>query len=190
MLDSQWVDGPPGAWRWGRRGAGQGGFSYLELVIVILILALLLAVVANRFAGLPAKAERAAVESFIGTLRSAIGIKVAEYLAKGELKAIAALAGSNPVDRLAEVPQTYVGALRQGDPAIQNGTWYFDVEDRHLVYHVKYAQGLRGTAGPLTRIRFVVEPVYEDRNGNGKFDQADMLAGVRLAPVERFVWAD
>src|SRR5688572_21744848 len=101
------------------------GFSFLEFIVVVAMISVLVGVAVSRFS-LQVDAERAAMEHIVGTLRSAIGIKVADYLAKGNLSALRTLEKSNPMDRLAEVPKNYVGEVDDARTVVEEGKWYFD----------------------------------------------------------------
>ncbi len=179
-----------GRWRTRRQTATIGGFSLLELIIVIVIISLLLVVAISRLLALQVDAERVAMETVLGTLRSAIGIKVAEHIVRQDIKGLAVLENSNPMDRLAEPPANYLGALDHPDlKALADGHWYFDTRDRVLVYLVRNKSYFSGGLSDPPRARFAVRLVYTDRNGNGRYDrEGDTIEGVRLAPVEPYSW--
>jgi len=169
------------------------GFSLLELVVVIVIISILLVVAISRLLALQVDAERVALETVTGTLRSAIGIKVAEYLVRQDMAGMRRLEGSNPMNRLAEVPGNYLGELDAPDPAtLEDGNWYFDTRARTLVYLVHnkgYFSG--GAAGEPPRARFTIRLVYADRNGNGVYDAGvDAIEGLRLAALEPYRWTN
>lgn len=170
--------------------AADRGFSLLELVIVIVIISVLLSMAISRLIRLQVDAERVAMETVVGTLRSAIGIKVAEQIVKQDIAGLPRLVGSNPMDRLAEVPRNYLGEQDGVDPAtLEDGNWYFDIRSRALVYLVRnkgfFTGGLRNPA----RTRFAIRLVYTDRNGNGVFDSGvDAIEGLRLAALEPYSW--
>lgn len=170
--------------------ARAGGFSLLELIIVIIIISILLVVAISRLLALQVDAERVAMEMVLGTLRSAIGIKVAEHIARQDIRGLAQLEGSNPMERLAELPANYLGALDHPDPkALRDGSWYFDTRDRVLVYLVRHKGYFSGGLPDPPRARFAVRLLYADRNGNGRYDQGvDAIEGVRLAPIEPYRW--
>lgn len=176
----------------GQAGPGRPsrGFSLLELVIVVCAIALLAVLAIERLWAMRVDAERVAMEQVVNNLRGALGIKVANYLAKGDLAGIRALEGSNPVDRLSEAPTNYLGALADPDPAsIAAGSWYYDLASHALVYRVRNAEHFVSSLGAPARARFAVALVYEDRNRNGRFDQGvDTLEGVRLMPLEPYAW--
>lgn len=166
------------------------GFSLLELIIVIVIISLLLVLAISRLLALQVDAERVAMEMVLGTLRSAIGIKVAEHIVRQDIRGLALLEDSNPMDRLAEPPANYLGAFDHPDPkALKDGSWYFDTRERVLVYLVRNKGFFSGGAPDPPRARFAVRLVYVDRNGNGRYDrEGDTIEGVRLAPVEPYSW--
>lgn len=149
---------------------------------MVCIIALLAAFGVERLSGMQVDAERVAMEQIVGTLRSALGIKVANYLARGDLDALKALEGSNPMERLSEVPENYLGTLAGPDPgSIEGGFWYFDSGSRRLVYRVRYEDHFSGGVGSPARAQFAIRLVYDGDN---------RLEGVRLAVLEPYVWTD
>lgn len=172
------------------RRRSSSGFSLLELVIVITIISVLMTFAVSRLVALQVDAERVAMETVVGTLRSAIGIKVAENIIKQNGRANGLLDGSNPMNRLAEVPANYLGEFDGVDPAtLEDGNWYFDKDARALVYLVRNRGFFDGGSSDPPRARFAVQLVYTDRNGNGRYDQGiEEVEGVRLAAMEPYRW--
>ena len=168
------------------------GFSLLELVVVIVIISILLVMAISRLLALQVEAERVALETVAGTLRSALGIKVAESIVRSDIGAVAALEGSNPMDRLAELPTNYLGEFDRPDPrSLASGNWYFDRRDRALTYVVRNSGYFEGGSRDPPRARFAIRVVYTDRDANGRFDQTvDSVEGVRLAVLEPYRWTD
>lgn len=168
-----------------------GGFSLLELVIVIVIISVLLVLAISRLLALMVDAERVTMETVAGTLRSAIGMKVAESIVKSRVADLGALEGSNPMVLLAETPHNYLGELDGADPAkLEDGNWYFDKRDKSLVYLVRNKGFFVGGQANPPRARFALRLAYSDRNGNGVFDQGkDAIEGLRLNPVEKYSWS-
>jgi len=165
--------------------ARQRGFSLLELVVVIGIVATLAAVFLAQVPVWQARAETVAMEHVVGSLRSALTIKVAQLIAHGNAAGIRSLAGSNPMERLAERPANYIGVLSAVEAAgINGGVWYFDRHGRTLVYRVRHEAYFSGGLSDPARARFVVRPVYEQSSRQ----RHDHVAGVRLAPVEPYAW--
>jgi prepilin-type N-terminal cleavage/methylation domain-containing protein len=167
------------------------GFSLLELVVVIVIISVLLVLAISRLLALMVDAERVTMESVAGTLRSAIGMKVAESIVKSKVPELRAFEGSNPMALLAETPRNYLGELDGGDPAkLEDGNWYFDQRDKTLVYLVRNKGFFVGGHPGPPRARFALRLVYSDRNGNGVFDPGvDVIEGLRLSPVEKYSWS-
>lgn len=166
------------------------GFSLLELVVAVTIIGVLIAIAIGKLPGWQAEAERTAMESVAGSLRSALGIKVATHIAENNMAGIAALAGSNPMEQLAEVPGNYAG-VRSGAAAraVEGGQWFFDAGSRQLVYRVRNAEVV-GAPGVSGEMRFEVQLVFVDRNRNGYYEAAtDRLNGVRLVEVTSYTWS-
>ena len=166
------------------------GFSLFELVVVLTVIGVLIALAIDRLPAWRGEAERTAVENIAGSLRSALGMKVASYLVQGDMAGIEALVGSNPMTQLAEVPGNYAGARSGADAAaVEGGQWYFDAVARQLVYRVRNT-GAAAAQGMGGQVRFQVQLVFEDRNRNGRYEKAtDQLYGVRLAEVQSYAWA-
>jgi MSHA pilin protein MshA len=162
------------------------GFTLLELIVVIIIIALLLKVAIDKMLGYMVDAERVAVQGVVGGLRSAMTIEVAYRIMKDRSDSLADLVGTNPMKLAAEVPDNYLGELAGGAGA--PGYWYFDSDAHVLVYRVRNARYFEASDGG-DRARFRVEPVYQDRNGNGAYDRGiDALQGLRLAPLAQYRW--
>jgi prepilin-type N-terminal cleavage/methylation domain-containing protein len=182
-----------GADRSPRAGATErqrnAGFTLVELSVVLVVIAILAAVAVHKLWSLQADAERSALENMVGGLRSALGMNVASYIAKADLRGAQVLAGSNPMDLLAESPRNYRGAL-DGKPiaAVEDGEWYFDRKRAELAYRVRNADMFRGGSGPPAEARFAVKPVYEDHNRNGRFDAGEIFYGVRLEATAPYRW--
>ncbi len=169
---------------------GERGFSLFELLIVVVVISLLLVVAVDRLLAVRYEAERAMVQSVTGALRSALDIDFAGAAAKGELARIGQAAGSNPMTRLAEKPETYAGEFFGPQPELfEPGSWYFDTRDRALVYVVRFPeQFVSPLAGP-PRVRLTVVPDYDDLDRNGRFDAGrDPVRGLKLVPLEPFHW--
>ncbi len=156
------------------------GFTLLELMVVAVIVSILFVVAISKLMILQVDAERVTMD-----------IKVAESVARQNLRALASLEGSNPMDRLAETPANYLGEL--DDPEVktlEDGNWYFDKHSRTLVYLVRNGGFFEGGLSDPPRARFAIQLVYTDRNGNGRYDaDIDTVEGLRLAKLEPYRWS-
>jgi type II secretory pathway pseudopilin PulG len=167
-----------------------GGASLLETMVVVVIVVVLLAVALNKLIAYQGAAERAAMETDLGALRSALELKFAELVARNRVQSAEALVGSNPMDQLSKPPGNYLGTRNGPDPgSIKGGYWYFDTRTHLLVYRVQHTDMFRGGASGAKRARFQVRMAFADRNGNHQFDAGiDTIEGLRLAAVEPYGW--
>lgn len=175
--------------RRGLPGTGDG-FSLLELVVVIIIISILMVLAIQRLLSLQVDAERVVMESVVGALRSAIGIKVAEKIVRQNIGDLATLENGNPMNLLAETPSNYIGELTGADPlTLVPGSWYFDSDNHVLVYIVDNIGYFSGGMTDPSRARFRMRLVYTDKNNNGSYDSGvDSIEGLRLAPLESYRW--
>ena len=72
--------------------------------------------------------------------------------------------------------------------AVEGGDWFFDHAQHMLVYRVRSAELFHGGFGPPAEARFLLVPLYEDRNRNGRFDAGDAIQNVRLETVRPYQW--
>jgi len=158
--------------------------------MVVVIVSFLLVIAISRLLAVQAEAERVGMKSVLGTLRSAIGIKVATHFARSDMGSLWRSVGSNPMDQLSSLPKNYLGELDDADPAgLEDGHWYFDKRDGVLVYLVRHKAGFAGGLSDPPRARFAIELVYVDRNGNGHYDRhGDEVKGLRLSALEPYHW--
>lgn len=172
------------------RSATERGFSLIELLIVIIVISLLLLVAIDKLLVWRLEAERMAVQSVLGGLKSALHIEVAGAVARGQHDRLVKAQGSNPMWRLSERPDNYAGEFYGPDPAIfEPGTWYFDTRDRVLVYVVRFPEQFVSSIPGRPRARFSVEPDYDDLNRNGRLDpETEPVRGLRLVTREPFSW--
>lgn len=167
-----------------------GGFSLLELVVVIALISTLIAVATNRLLPYIDEAERVAVLRVEGQLRSSITMEAAKRIVRGQSASLADLEGSNPVKFLLDPPKNYVGERLQREieqaPARR---WYFEPDQRRLVYRLGAPFGLPVHDESLQDPAFVVRVAFADTNGNGVYEaQRDELYGVRLQRVAGAQW--
>jgi general secretion pathway protein G len=159
----------------------QQGITLLEFALVVVMVGLLMWFAMDRILRLEADVERVNMQRTVAALNSALAMEFAERVVSGRLDSVQELAAANPMDWLAQVPDTYVGPLDPVDAeAVAEGRWYYDGEQGLLVYRVghvgRFETGLEG----LPRARFKVEVVGHPRDGSPQ--------GVRMVAAEPFAW--
>lgn len=101
------------------------GFSLFELVVVLTIIGVLIAIAIDKLPAWQEQAERAAMQNVVGSLNSALGIKLASYLLGNDLAGVRALQGSNPMDQLVRARQLRRGPERCRDSRYRGRTVVF-----------------------------------------------------------------
>lgn len=91
-----------------------------------------------------------------------------------------------PVNSFMNVPANYIGEMDNPEPEqIEPGQWYYDVSDHTLNYRIRNTVFFRdgGEGLPIMKYQVVVD--YDDRNGNGVFDQGiDTYNSIKLKSIE------
>lgn len=165
-------------------------WSTAELAIAVAIVTVLAGVLLARFDALMVDVERVDMQRTENRIRAALGLAVAERVARGQLAAAAGLAGSNPVDLLQSRPANYLGVLTHADAGnVEPGWWYFDAGSGRLVYRVEHSNVFETTLKGPARAEFAIRLRYADNNRDGRYEAAgDALYGVDFAPVAPFRW--
>ena len=161
------------------------GFTLIELIVVICIVALCATLLIERLRFYQEAAEKAAMEYTVATLKSALQLRVAVMLVKGQEGKIGILARSNPVDWLTEPPAGYRGEFRAPQPAVPRGSWYFDATRSEIVYVPNLDAHLDRLEDGSKRLRFRVridlEPIEPD-------SEVRRFSGMRVEPVTPYTW--
>jgi len=160
------------------------GLTLIELIIVICIIALCAALLFERLRFYQEAAEKAAVEYTVAVVKSALQLRVAAMLLRGEGGNIGSLARANPVEWLMEPPPGYRGEFRAPQPDVPRGSWYFDATRKELVYVPDLDGHLERLADGSKRLRFRVradEPVESD-------SERKRMSGMRVEPVMPYTW--
>jgi len=169
----------------------QEGFTLFELVVVIIIIAGLLTIAFDRLLKLEVQAERAAMEQVIGNIKSALALTISKHIATDNIPGLRKFIDTNPMDLLAETPQTYLGSYAGQPPKLAKGVnWYYDQASQTLVYVTGNPQYFHSEGPEKSVTRLKILPVYDDNNGNGRFDAGESLAGLKLAATAPFHWSN
>ena len=171
--------GPRGRWRC------SPGFTLIELIIVICIVALCAALLLERLRFYQEAAEKAAMEYNVGVVKSALQLRVAALLVRGEERKIESLARVNPIDWLMEPPPGYRGEFRAPQPVVPRGSWYFDATRNELVYVPNLDAHLERLADGSKRLRFRVRLDFEPTEPDSG---RKLIAAMRVEPVTPYTW--
>ena len=160
------------------------GLTLIELIVVVCIVALCSTLLFERLRFYQEAAEKATMEYTVAVVKSALQLRVAAMLLRGEGKDIASLARANPVEWLMEPPPGYRGEFRAPQPDVPRGSWYFDATRKELVYVPDLDGHLERLADGSKRLRFRVradEPVESD-------SERKVFAGMRVEVVNPYTW--
>ncbi len=161
------------------------GFTLIELIIVVCIVALCAALLLDRLRFYQEAAEKAVMEYTVATLKSALQLRVAAMLVRGEEKNIGSLARANPVDWLMEPPVGYRGEFRAPQPAVPRGSWYFDATRNELVYVPNLDAHLERLPDGSKRLRFRVRLSFEPAEPDS---QPRRFSGMGVEAVTPYTW--
>lgn len=172
------------------RVKSSSGFTLLELLAVIIVVGVLGAVLLGRVWFYQEQAEKVAMEQMAGTLRSALHLQIADRLLKGQPD-FATLADDNPMEWLMEPPKNYLGERFGAMPgAVAGGNWYFDLQDKTLIYVVAQGAHFTPNSAGHKRVRYQVRPIAGRKNiqvGLGTVDKQN-IEGVVLVLLEPYQW--
>ena len=178
--------------RWAEKtGRSSRGFTLLELVIVLILVGILFSVAAWRLLPLRGDAEAAHVATVIGSLRSALGLTLAEYVLRGQYADLPTLDGSNPLKLLQDPPERYLGVVAQQDiDQVPPGYWYFVDEAGLLGYRVRFPAYLVGQNTAPVHLHWRVVIAFEPGPASVASGAATnpRPTGLRLAPQQAHPW--
>ncbi|ACL74337.1 prepilin-type N-terminal cleavage/methylation domain-containing protein [Thioalkalivibrio sulfidiphilus] len=159
----------------------QRGLTLLEFALVVVVVGLLMWLAMTKILRLEADVERVNMQRTVAALNSALAMEFAERVVNGRLGTVPEMAGTNPMDWLAQVPGTYLGTLGPAEAgAVPEGRWYYDAQQGLLVYRVAHTGRFESGVEGVPRARFRVEVVEHPRDGSPQ--------GVRLVAAELFIW--
>ena len=161
------------------------GLTLVELIVVVCIVALCTVLLFERLRFYQEAAEKAAMEYTVGSVKSALQLRIAAMLLRGEGGNIGSLARANPVDWLIEPPPGYRGEFRAPRPAVPRGSWYFDATRHELVYVPNLDGHLERLADGSKQLRFRVQIAFEPAEPDS---ERRRFAGMRIEPVTPYTW--
>ena len=172
----------------GEAQGGQRGFTLLELAVVVSIVGILAGALLSRINLYQERAEMAAMDTVVGVMRSALGMKMAQLVATGRNAEIGKLATINPMDLLAQKPANYAGEYYSPQMAkISPGNWYFNRKLLLLVYITR--TGATFQAATPRQFQYKIELIrgMDDAEGlkPAETSQSTTIEGVALHQIPK-----
>lgn len=155
------------------------GFTLFELAIAVSIIAILAGALLNRIIFYMEQAELTAMQQVVGTLRSAMHLKVSQLYVSGRMGELATMVDENPMDWLAETPSNYVGEYYVTSiNEVAPGNWYFDRRQKKLVYLLNHGKNFSDPTLNVLKFKVKLSSVVgKQPSGTASVD------GVTLAQV-------
>jgi general secretion pathway protein G len=160
------------------------GLTLIELIVVVCIVALCSTLLFERLRFYQEAAEKAAMEYTVGVVKSALQLRVAAMLLRGDGGNIGSLARVNPIEWLTEPPPGYRGEFRAPQPDVPRASWYFDATRKELVYVPDLDGHLERLADGSKRLRFRVRVDEPKEPGS----ERGRMTGMRVEPVMPYTW--
>ena len=134
------------------------GFTLIEMLVVLVVIGILAAIALPQYMSLQNEAEKASVQSVVGSLQSAVSMIFAKSVVNGSIKI-----EHNPFEALSTAPHNYIGIREITEPdSALSGNWFYDPHNQWVVYCPK--QMIEGgySFGGKTYIVYTVLPVLEN----------------------------
>ncbi len=170
-----------------RLGRHTSGFTLVELIVVVCIVAVSAVLLLDRLQFYQEAAEKAAMEQQIAALKSAVLLRAAAMLLRGEERNIESLGRVNPISWLMEPPPGYRGEFRSPNVAVPRGSWYFDATRLELVYVPSLDDHLQPGPDGSKRLRFRVQIEFEPVDPDSG-QKRRSLAATRVVAVTPYIW--
>lgn len=189
--------------------------SRLELVIVVIVLSLILFVLIQHMLKIFARAERSMLANSVMNINTTLQYRAAWHVLKADYAALEAMNGMNPFDLSVmgqgwldnsaypnisrqmlsglvdiRLPASYLGVIDTVEPtSIKGGSWYYDLQQRRLVYRVSNYEYFETDLPGPARVEFIVDIDYKDRNDNNQFDAGlDEYRTIYLRALRSYTW--
>lgn len=164
-------------------------FKFIILATLILIF---IAVATTKIWELRIAAERVGVAHTLGSLRSALGMKLGEAIMEEGVAALARLHHSNPMLLWNPPPSNYLGEFHNEQAPETEGAWYFDSDLRTLNYRLLFGDYVDSDhlADPGL-LQFRVDLGFDDLNNNKQYDPAtENVTGIDIVSVYPYRWKE
>jgi type II secretory pathway pseudopilin PulG len=163
--------------------------SLLELTVVVCVIAVLVTVGLERLLRYQELAEQTSMYNMVGTLRSALHLRAAAYIATQQPGQIAGLAKENPFDWLAERPYNFAGVRYNPNIGeLEPGNWYYDGKSGFILYVPRstryFSPGKDGRKWARFRVEYAEAPFGAGNSPNPLRE----IRALGVQPVERVNW--
>lgn len=189
--------------------------SRLELVAAWLVILLLIGGFTRYVFGVFARAEQSMVSRTVNNIDTALKYHFAMAAIMNDHEILGKLQDMNPMDIMQGMqkdyflssesmiskelaagypfiskPANYGGTVASTDwRELEKGKWYFDNENKTLVYLVRNPEFFRSHIDGPDRLRFRMVIDYADINANNKFDPGiDEYRSVRMRSLDEYEW--
>ena len=113
-----------------------------EWAVVAAVVIAALTAINKQYQDLQSQAEYAAIQSVLGSMRTAMVLGYLKNTASGNVPSVTA-APENPIEFLQQLP-TYAGTVRMGDQSqVSPGNWMFDADCRCVGYRPMHPDWLQ-----------------------------------------------
>jgi hypothetical protein len=161
-----------------------------RLAILAILILIFITVATIKIWELRIAAERVGILHTLGSLRSAMGMKLSELVIHQGVRALGTLDNSNPMKLWIPPPSNYLGEFTSAEAPLAPGSWYFDTDERLLIYRVRFTSHFSSDNIQYPELaRYRLQLSYRDRDGNQRFDPyIDDATGLSLQPVDNYLW--
>ncbi len=164
----------------------QHGFTLFELIVVVLLVGVFMSFAIDRMLRIQVDAERVSVQQTIAALKGAVNLQVADIIVKQGLNSVTALENTNPINYLQEPPYNYLGLKSDQEVAYYPlASWYYDPQQKMLVYKVKNTGYFSNSLPGMSRIRLKVVAIYQ--NGSSQ-QENNTIRGVSVKSMDDYSW--
>lgn len=130
------------------------GFTLFELAVVASVVAILVAVLLSRLSFYAQATRQLAFDQTLAALRAQVKLEALELMIVQRPEEVAALAGQNPMNWLAQKPANYLGELTSPDVRkLAPYNWFFDRVDGKLVYLLSQSNIFRAEGSELLKFK-------------------------------------
>lgn len=169
----------------------RGGSKLYEFMYVVILVGALSAIAEKIMMHYIEIAEKTAMETTVMNLQASLRLRLAELIAHNDQAEAVRLSRDNPMNWLQEHPPNYLGEFDGvSGKSMPLGKWYYDRSARELVYLVDQGEGFEPDSMGQKRVRYRVATPFVARAAkeNRSVTVNEVVEGISLTPVERYVW--